>query len=130
MSEQQGDIATALDSFQTVLDLAPNQPAIASRVAWILSTVPDDSLRDGARAVRLAEEAANATQRKIPPILDILAAAYAEDNQFDKAITTAEEALDLLREDSESTSPLIGQIGSRLEGYRKNKKFRNEIRRN
>jgi tetratricopeptide (TPR) repeat protein len=130
LSEQQGDIATALDSFQRILELAPNQPTIATRVAWILATVPDDSLRNGAEAVRLAEKAAKATQRKTPPVLDVLAAAYAEGNRFDEAIATAEEALNLLRENSESTSPLIGQIGKRLEGYRMNRKFRNQIRRN
>ncbi len=128
LAEHQGDIATALDSFQRALELAPNQPALATRIAWILATVPDDSLRNGAQAVRLAEAAAKATQRKIPPVLDVLAAAYAEDNRFDEAIATAEEAVSLLREDSESPSPLIGQIGTRLEGYRNKRKFRNEIR--
>ena len=129
LSEQQGDIATALDSFQKVLELSPNHPAIATRVAWILATVPDDGLRDGPRAVRLGEAAAKATNREIAPILDVLAAAYAEVNEFDQAIKTAEEALNLLSlGDSGSNAFLVEQIEQRLEGYRNNTKFRNKIR--
>jgi hypothetical protein len=47
--------------------------------------------------VRLAEEAVAATHRTDPDFLNTLAAAYAEDQQFDKAVSTQKEAIALLQ---------------------------------
>ena len=54
-------------------------------------------VRDGANAVIRAEKAVAATERKAPWTLATLAAAYAEVGQFEKAVTTQQEAIGLLQ---------------------------------
>ena len=52
-------------------------------------------MRDGPRAVDFAAKAAALTNRKSPPMLAALAAAYAEAGQFTNAVNAQLEALAL-----------------------------------
>jgi hypothetical protein len=72
----------------------PNLLAMDS-LAWSYATDPDPQLRNGARAVRLAEFCAQVTQYGEPASLRVLAAAYAESHQFALAVETVEAALRL-----------------------------------
>ena len=47
-------------------------------LAWVLATSKDADLRDGARAVELAESVVEGVPTPHPLVLDTLAAAYAE----------------------------------------------------
>jgi tetratricopeptide (TPR) repeat protein len=76
---------------------APDSPQMLDELAWLLATYPDSKSRDGTEAVRLAEHACDLTERRIPALLDTLAAAYAEAGDFPRAISTAEEALNRAR---------------------------------
>jgi hypothetical protein len=62
-------------------------------LAWLLATYPDSSSRDGGEAVRLAERACTLTNRRVPALLATLAAAYAENGDFSRAVANGEEAL-------------------------------------
>jgi eukaryotic-like serine/threonine-protein kinase len=64
-------------------------------LAWMLATCPDAKIRNGTNAVRLAEEAAAATQRKDLDVLETLAGAYAETGEFGKAVAVQKEAMSL-----------------------------------
>jgi hypothetical protein len=64
-----------------------------NNLAWALATCPDASLRNGAKAVRLAREANQLSGGKNPLILRTLAAACAENGQFAEAVVTAGLAL-------------------------------------
>jgi TPR repeat protein len=87
--------------------------------AWLLSTSDDARLRDGVAAVELAEKAAGTTKHKDPMILDTLAAAYAEANQFDKAVATQKEAIAASKRDSERE-----ELEVRLKLYQDKKPYR------
>jgi tetratricopeptide (TPR) repeat protein len=76
---------------------APDSPRMLDELAWLLATYPDSKSRDGTEAVRLAERACDLTERRIPALLDTLAAAYAEAGDFPRAISVAEEALNRAR---------------------------------
>jgi spermidine synthase len=76
----------------------------------------DAGLRDGGRAVTLAERAALLSHHSDPLILDVLAAAYAEAGRFGDAVATAEAALDLARRSDRSE--LAEQLMERLRLYR------------
>ncbi len=54
--------------------------------AWTLSTHPQALMRDGSRAVELAEQACALRTKDHPFLLDALAAAYAETGQFPQAL--------------------------------------------
>src|SRR6185369_18017737 len=75
--------------------LAPDSLNDLNNLAWILATDPDETLRNGAEAVRHAEHACELTGRQQAIFLGTLAAAYAEANRFPEAVTTAEQAVKL-----------------------------------
>ena len=66
-----------------------------NNLAWILATSADDSVRNGAEAVALAEKACQQTQNQDPMTLGTLAAAYAEAGRFADAAAIAEKAANL-----------------------------------
>ncbi len=72
-------------------------------LAWILATSRNSAVRDGSDAVVLAEKAAAARHYKNPATLDTLAAAYAEAGQFEKAVSTEQEAIALLQKEAEKS---------------------------
>jgi membrane associated rhomboid family serine protease len=89
-------------------------PEALNGLAWLMATAPDAALRDGARAVELAMRACAATRWLDPGVIDTLAAAYAETDQWQKAEATEKLALDVtgewlgLTQDGES-SPSLAQ---------------------
>ena len=90
---QQGRSKEAFREYEAALSSDPGSVLAANNLAWLLSTSADPSIRNGARAVDLAEEALRLSNSDDPVILHTLAAAYAEDGQFGKAVAASEEAL-------------------------------------
>lgn len=97
-------------------------PALQGTFAWLLATCPQDDIRDGARAQVLAESLCQATAHQDPWALDTLAAAYAEAGAFDRAVVTAERALQLAQE--RKADPLVTAVTERLALYRAGKPYR------
>jgi hypothetical protein len=64
-------------------------------LAWLLSTCPDSSIRNGNKAMNLLAHVVN-LGRKEPAILDALSAAYAEVGMMESAIDHAKDALALV----------------------------------
>ena len=85
----QGAAGGAADQFKVALDLKPDHPQALAGLAWIRATASDPALRDPEAAVRLAERAAEVTQRKDIGALDALAAAYAAVGRFEDAVRIA-----------------------------------------
>jgi len=92
---QHGRIREGVEEWQNVLAIQPDNGNALSNLAWIFATSPDDSLRDGAKAVQLAEDALRISGRRIPIIFRTLAAAYAETGEFSQAIQTAQQGIEL-----------------------------------
>jgi tetratricopeptide (TPR) repeat protein len=90
---QSGKNKEAIQSWEQVLALEPDFPTILSRLAWVLATDPDLSVRNGPRAVALALRAKELTAGDDPAILYTLAAAYAEAGRYPEANATAQTAL-------------------------------------
>jgi len=67
----------------------------------VLATSPDDKLRDGKRALRLAAEACEVTDYKAPHILSTLGAAHAEMGDFEEALRWARKGLEVSEDDEE-----------------------------
>ena len=88
----------AVSHLNEALRIEPDSTEAMNNLAWMLATSPDTNVRDGKRAVELAERACKLTQYKKTIMMGTLAAAYAEAGQFDDAITTAEKACILASE--------------------------------
>jgi tetratricopeptide (TPR) repeat protein len=82
----------ALAAWRSGLAVDPNHVPTLRRVAWLLATGRDASLRNGAEAVALAERAARLTGNQDASILDGLAAAYAEAGRFPDAVAAGTRA--------------------------------------
>ncbi len=72
----------------------PDEPRLKMQLALLLAAAPEDSLRDGEQAVRLAELAVRRLGRRDPTVLNALAAAYAEAGRFDEAVATMQRAIE------------------------------------
>jgi protein O-mannosyl-transferase len=99
-----GNGQAAIAQYREALKLDPNAPGVLNNLAWLLATHPDEALRDGAEAVRLAERAVELTARQQPFLLGTLAAACAEMGRFDDAIKTADEAIRLAEQQGQNAA--------------------------
>jgi hypothetical protein len=100
----------------TAVKLSPTSPEPLHRLAWLLATHPDSKVRSGPDALFLANRASELTKEHSADALDALAAAQAEQRQFDNAAETAARAAKLARESGNAT--LADQITARAERYR------------
>ncbi|PYI63700.1 MAG: hypothetical protein DMF07_09515 [Verrucomicrobia bacterium] len=112
---QQGQIREAIKQWQDALGIEPENGNAASNLAWVFATCPDDSIRDGRRAVELAEKALRISGGKIPMIFRVLAAAYAEDGRFSQAIESAQRGAALAT--SQGNSGLAAELQSNIALY-------------
>jgi tetratricopeptide (TPR) repeat protein len=92
-----GNIREAIEQTRLALEAKPDMPEVMSNLAWLLATSSDDSLRNGAEAVRLAEQACRLTDFRQARMVGALAAAYAEAGRYTDAVSTTQKAIDLAR---------------------------------
>ncbi len=90
-----GESGEGIEHMEKALELEPAAAGFQDNLAWMLATAPQASLRDGARAVRLAAQASQAKGNNNPVPLRTLAAAYAEEGRFSDAVQIAQSALQL-----------------------------------
>jgi protein O-mannosyl-transferase len=117
-----GKFDKAVNAFGVAVSQTPDSPFLLNRLGWILATSPEAALRDGSRAVALAERAVQLTGRRDPISLDTLAAALAETARFDDAIAAGEEARRLAA--LTGRPELIPELDDRLARYRAKQPFR------
>jgi tetratricopeptide (TPR) repeat protein len=112
---QQGRIREGVEEWQKVLTIQPDNGNAISNLAWVFAASPDDSLRDGAKAVQLAEQALRISGGRIPIIFRTLAAAYAENDRFSEAIQTAQRGIELAN--SQGNSGLAAELQGNIALY-------------
>jgi two-component SAPR family response regulator len=95
---------------------------VLNNLAWLLATCPDDVVRNGGEAVRLAEQACRLTAYKQVRTLGTLAAAYAEAGRFPEAVEMAQRAVGLAKA---AGNRQLAAMGSQLlEVFRAGKPYR------
>jgi hypothetical protein len=112
-----------LQSFFTRQLLIPDSTVALDELAWVFATHPNDELRDGHEAVRLAEHACPLTKRTNPLLLATLASAYAEIGNFSEAINTIQESISKARSSSDKDAIALDE---KLLGFQSNKPIRQE----
>jgi tetratricopeptide (TPR) repeat protein len=118
-----GKDAEALAQWREALRTDPNLMALLSQSAWVLSTSPDASVRNGTEALELAQRAAQLSKEQDPSVLDTLAAAYAEAGKFPEAVETAQKALELAAQ-QENAESLVEGLTARRALYQARTPFR------
>jgi len=117
---RQGRADEAVRLYNRGLKVSSDCVIVLNNLAWLLSTNEDENLRDGSRAVELAERACELGGYSNGGLLDTLAAAYASAGRFNDAVSTAKKALSLVES---SNAELAGQIKDRLELYKQSKAY-------
>jgi Flp pilus assembly protein TadD len=118
--ERKKDYDHAIADHESARSLDPKDVSTINNLAWIFATCPKQELRNGKKAVELGLEAARLSDSKNPGVLDTLAAAYAEDGQFDLAIQTQKKAL----ADTEFAKTSGEESRARLKLYEQKKPYR------
>ncbi len=119
---QQGQIREGVEEWQKVLEIQPDNGNALNNLGWVLATAPEDSLRDGSRAVQLAQQAVRISGGRIPIVFRTLAAAYAENQQFPQAIETAQQGLELANK--QGNFALAAELQGSIALYQENRPLR------
>jgi tetratricopeptide (TPR) repeat protein len=112
----QEKLPEAAEHYERALQLKPNYVEAMNNLAYLLATTRDPALRNGARAVALAELANRLTGTQNPVVLGTLAAVYAEAGRYREAVETASRAVE--RASSEGNCNLQTSLESQLRSYR------------
>ena len=115
-----GQAAAAVPHLQNAVRLQKNDFASSISLAWLLATHPDNSIRNANNALELSNHLKESKVGNQAIVLDVLAAAQAENMEFDRAIETVQNAMKLLP----SNHNLRAVMESRLNNYKTNQPFR------
>lgn len=105
---RQRDFKDAIAVLREGLQVAPASMDVANMLAFLLATCPEQALRDGREAVRLAQRTCEAVRHGDAGRLYTLSVALAESGRFAEAIAAGERALELA--ESHGQAALAAQI--------------------
>lgn len=108
----QGAYDRALADYRKAVEQDSEAPALLQELAWLLSTCPNDDIRDGDEALAIARRVCKLTNWQSGEALDVLAAAYARCGDFDRAVQFAEQAR------ARAPEGKTQDIAARLRNYR------------
>jgi Flp pilus assembly protein TadD len=123
----QRDIEKAILHYKKALYLNPNMAQALYNLSWILASCEDERFRNGEGAVKLAEKLCKISRYNQQLALDALAAAYAENEKFDKAVVTAQKALKLALQTGQKELSL--GLKKRLKLYQTGQPYRQTLKR-
>jgi protein O-mannosyl-transferase len=119
---QQGRVKEGAEEWQKVLSVDADNGNAMSNLAWVLATSPDESIRNGTKAVQLAEQAVRISGGRIAILFRTLGAAYAENGQFSNAIQTAQRGIQLAN--SQGNAGLASELQANIELYQEQQPLR------
>ena len=123
-----GQHADAISALTKVIEAEPSDYTSVNNLAWILATSPIDSVRDGRRAVELAEKAGELSRHKRAFVLSTLAAAYAEVGNFEKAREWAVISVDVAKTErgktEEERKELLADLQKEWDAFSQDMPFR------
>jgi tetratricopeptide (TPR) repeat protein len=120
---QRGDAVRAVQELREVVRIRPDSVPALTGLAWLLATAPGRATGDRHEAVALAERAVSLSARRKASGLDVLAAAYASVELWERALAAAREALSLAPPEA-----LAREIRRREDFYRRQQPYREPVR--
>ena len=115
-----GELGPAMNSFEQAARLRPNWAPPLLHMAQLLIASPDAAARDGKGAVRLAKRAAELTEYTDPEVIDVLAAAYAEAGDFERAAVAAHQVAGMY--EARGNHAAARELRQRAEDYEKERR--------
>jgi tetratricopeptide (TPR) repeat protein len=112
---EKGKTVDAIAHYEKAIEAQPDLIEALTNLAWIFASSSDIKIRNGPKAVELAERASRLASDTSPVVLRTLAAAYATNNSFDKALETSRRALQSAQE--QRNSELIEAIRREISLY-------------
>jgi protein O-mannosyl-transferase len=122
---QKGSVDEAVLQFQKALAIQPgfvDARKSLARIAWRMATSPDPSQRNGSRAIELARQAEQLAGDSDPTTTAILAAACAEAGDLNRAVLSAQRAIELATR--QGNTAMVAVIQSQLKCYQAGSPFR------
>ncbi len=123
-----GEYGKAIEDYTEALWNDPKDACPYWNLARIEATCPDPEYRDGKKAVNNANKAYQLDSGEHWQCVGTLAAAYAEDGQFEKAKEWQAKAIELAKTDKSATDKKKAEARSRLELYKQGKPYREELK--
>lgn len=120
--KRESDQASAMNWFKRAA--ASGHRMAINNLAWLYSTSPNPSLRNGKRAVEIMQPLIKKSPES-SVLLDTLAAAYAESGEFEQAVSNQQMAVDNLKEKIGGTARQ-GYL-DRLASYQQGKPWRESL---
>ncbi len=123
---RRGEVQNAIAEYTEALRLRPvlsfsaRNYNWANNLAWLMATHPDDGVRNGPEALRWAKAAAAVAGESDAHVFGTLAAALAENGQFEEAVSVME---DLLKRSVDQPDQ-AADFKQRLTLYRESKPYR------
>ena len=111
----------AIANYRQALTNAPRMLDAANKLAWLLSTHPQESVRSPNEAVVLAQRLCTTTKEKNPQFLDTLAVALANAGKFPDAIEAAQKAIAIFPPENNQA---IDQIRQRITLFEQQNPYR------
>jgi tetratricopeptide (TPR) repeat protein len=90
---EKGKTVDAIAHYEKAIEAQPDFFEALTNLAWIFASSSDINIQNGPKAVDLAEKASRLTQDTNPVVLRTLAAAYATNKSFAKALEISRRAL-------------------------------------
>jgi len=118
---QVGEHRKAIEDYREALKHDEENTHVLNNLAWVLSTSPEESVRNGREAIELAKKACELTEYKEAHIVSTLAAGYAETGDFASAIRWSKKAVEL------GEGEVVDQLKKELASYEAKKPWREKF---
>ena len=112
--------------FKNAVEAAPEDPYLVNEVAWRLAVTHLPKLRDERYALKIMERIMGESEEasRNPAYLDTLAAAYAANGNFERAIAVQEKAVEVARDSSDNALPILLE---HLEAFRAGEEISEQV---
>ena len=111
----------AIFHYRSGLKYQPKNQAARNNLAWILATSSEEQIRNPKEALKMANLLNQETDKKIPQVLDTLAASQAANGEFQMAVNTIKNAISFLKVKPDAN--LLKSLQYRLSLYSEQKIF-------
>jgi tetratricopeptide (TPR) repeat protein len=122
-----GDYEDAVRLFEQVAKNDPNRRRAKNVLAWLLATCPFEDQRNGKRAIEIINPLVDLFGDSSPRTLEIYAACFAENGQYDKAVEFQQRAVTLVEKAATGEAYTQAQkegLNKRLELFRRKQPYR------